>query len=462
MITADIDNKAWLAANRGALIYWMIAVFSLGLVGLSFWLFGSQWISALTVHIQQWQVPLWLRQQSINSPAELIAFLAGFKCHFFAILVIVVHLPLIVLLRRPIPTSLLRGVGRSITLSFLYLGLSQIVVFTFVQYPGLQNVKNWNFKDTILAQAPPPMNYRLLTPLVIRLIHASLPEPFRLETQHSLRKSRFFQHLSRNSRNVTDMEVAYAIFIVVMILCFTGVLTMLARLAHCTLPLNRFHCDVGIPIVFSLLYPILFIYTNYTYDIPNLLFSLMGYWLMLQRRWWLYLTLYPFALLNKESFILMTVIFAILMFGKLEWRWYLSYLGYQLICFIAIKFVLLRVLFNLEPGFHGIFVNMLGANIHWLYRQNIWYFLIGWQQTLYFFPNLIYPLLLLAIGYRWRRKNVYLRHAFVVGFTFLTTVNFLMTTFEEWRGYTELFPLVILLAYPSLLWLCDDNRESET
>jgi hypothetical protein len=188
----------------------------------------------------------------------------------------------------------------------------------------------------------------------------------------------------------------------------------------------------------------LFEYTSFVYDFATLFFFTCGLGLLARRRWVPFLVLYAFAVFNKETTILLTVVFVLHYRTSLERDLFLKLLVPQVAIF-AVSRVVLGTLFGHNEGQYfkpALFFH----NVDLLHRYSI--------------ANMVAVLAVVSLVVaHWKEKPAFLKTALwtvppLVGMCLL--YGFL----DELRAYYEPYPVVIALAAPSVARLmgCEVTR----
>jgi hypothetical protein len=159
--------------------------------------------------------------------------------------------------------------------------------------------------------------------------------------------------------------------------------------------------------------------------------------LLYKQDWKNFLILYPIACFNKETTILLTIIFFIYYRPRLRTDHFYKLLLIQLTIFVMIK-VLLFILFKSNPG-SFIEFHLVDHNIG---------LLTGYNLTLAF---TLFSLIIL-IYYKWQEKPPYLK------ITFWNIIPLLVLTLflgylDEMRDYYEVYSTVIILISHSVILL---------
>jgi hypothetical protein len=187
-----------------------------------------------------------------------------------------------------------------------------------------------------------------------------------------------------------------------------------------------------VPVIALILLPMFYLYGK-LYDLPALFLFTLAFALLIAQRWKLYLLVFAVGTLNKETMILIALIFAVYGFRRLPKAPYWGLLALQLLVFALIKGGL-NWYFQNNPGS----VVEMHLDLQW---QAFW---------LSPFDALIWGVLLaLGIGYRWAEKPVVLRYALVILVPLVISHVFLGMPYEI-RVYLEAYPILLLLSVGAL------------
>jgi hypothetical protein len=169
--------------------------------------------------------------------------------------------------------------------------------------------------------------------------------------------------------------------------------------------------------------------TRYIYDFPALSLFTLAFYLMLKRKWLWYYIIFFVGLMNKETIILLTILFAFIYYRRT------STLSYW------INLILQCSLFVLVRG-----------TISWIFRDNP-----GQNFEFHFYGNLriiadnwtlhnivIGGIVLFFIFYQYRFKPAILQKAFFVGLLLIVLTLF-FGYIHEARDYYEIYPWTAFL-----------------
>ena len=441
----------WTRENRALLAYTAGALLLTAVLGLLYFLFGHQLLAVDDGQIASRVAAL--TGEADGSPGSALAAADGLaKYVLFAVGALLI-LPAWWLKRPGLPPR--EVVDRALAFLFvaaLYLCITQISVFSSYRTPGFHCYDAGSWDRTLTMTGARRNSTRVFSPWLVRSLTRLIPAPRRAELRRAVIASPFMTQLSEQTAGVAGYELELAVSVVVMVTFHLLAMVAIGALARTLYEAPALHHRVLIPLCFSLFVPVLYKNCTFVYDMPNLCFITVGYLLLARRRLVLFHLFYAFALLNKESFVLTSVVFLVLMWDRLPWRTYLGCLILQGITFIGLGQAL-SMLFKDTPG--TFWQGWLGQNLGWIVRNNAWFFLTEVDRTAYWFPLAYLPFFLFLALFRWKEKHPVLRSMFVPAFTVLTLVNLSMVVFDEWRDFYEVYPLVVLLAYETITAIFD-------
>lgn len=310
--------------------------------------------------------------------------------------------------------------------------ISLYVLIAFVKLPPINGYKRAMFSEMVNGTAWKPFVYRTLLPTSVRIISEIIPEGVHksltemVESNHSL--SLVLEKLKWESEFITE----YLVAVVLMYLSLLGFVYVFRKLFDkiysSTLWLKNL---ISIILLFAI--PAMFQpnYSNYVYDFPALFLFTLGLLLLHRRKWNYFLILFLISCFNKETTILLTLIFAIHFYkdAEVSKTFYYRFITIQLIIFAAIK-ILLFILFRNNPG--GL------VEFHLIDRN---YLLFNGYSLVTFVALLI---IFLSIFSRWNEKPKFLKDSLWIAIPLLILTLF-FGFFDELRDYYEAFPIVILL-----------------
>ncbi len=315
-------------------------------------------------------------------------------------------------------------------LFLLYLLTSVIILFVFIAYPGIDGYEKAQFNDVIYGQAHKPYVYRVLIPTIIRTITHITPTSIKENINSVLKEIELVQKLGWRE------EYLFEYFVTVILLLFLFVLfSYLLRYSVKTyFNYPKFVSDF-FPILSLILLPLFFRYYNYIYDPATLCIFAGASLLIYKRKWLFYYVLFILAAFNKETSILLIVIFFLRERNLTTKMNLILHSFVQLILWFTIKIFLTNV-FSSNAGSFVEF-HLLGHNLNlFLYPFHLLYFIV------------VLTIFSVLVAYKWKTKPSFVKLCFLVTFFPLITLSLFFGFVDELRVYYESFPFVFLLSVP--------------
>lgn len=313
--------------------------------------------------------------------------------------------------------------------------LSALVFGIFVYRPGINGYDRAMFADMVYGRATKPFVYRTLLPTAVRVLASAIPTEARSRLNAWASESpaidNMFTILGWEREHLTEYFVA----LVLMYSCLWGFIGALGYLLDGVYEASGRVRDV---FVLGALLGLtqFFRYYSYLYDLPTLFLFTLGLGLMVRGRWRPFLLVYALGCLNKETTILLTLVFAVHYYerARLRRRTFWQLLLAQLAIFAASRAVLTVVFWN-NPGslvqvlFPKHNLDVLGA-----FPLAA---VFGWCGVA------------LLLAYRWADKPLFLRQGLWI-VPPLVVLTFFFGYLDELRDYYEAYPIVLLLALHSI------------
>jgi hypothetical protein len=288
--------------------------------------------------------------------------------------------------------------------------------------------------DMVAGKAHRPFAYRLLVPLVTRGVLAVLPAGLQtwmrdvLGTMPSV--ARGLRYLSWER---SDLPTYFAV-LAVLYGCLCAYLATLRRMTRRLYDLPAWLADLA-PLVSLAVLPMFFKRgTHLVYDFATLFLFLLGLEQILCGRAKAYYAVFVLGLLNKETTILLTLVYYLWHRKRLLHSELYAQIGAQLLLF-GVSRGLLALAFRGNPG--GLVEAHLIENLR-LYMRPYWFTAV---------VDLLAVVLL--IGWHWLQKPGFLRICLVLAVPFLPL--FLVAGgYGEIRAFYELYPVAFLLGFQSV------------
>jgi len=298
---------------------------------------------------------------------------------------------------------------------------------------GINQYERSMFLDMVEGKAFRPFVYRTLLPTTTRLIVNWTPEQVADVCASFVEESAFMRGLFAHFRWETSAAYRYLIACVLMLFSFMGFAHYVSRLSLRTCGIEDTYRKRSLLAVVALLgLPPFFVFTAFPYDPPQLFLFTLALYLLASQRIAAFALAFGLCTLNKETSVLLILVFA---FTGRKW---LSPPRHAVYLFgLVVWYVLVRVLityaFRHNPGsfvdFHLIDHNLRLLVSEWSFSE-----LVTWL------------ILLVLVFYRWAKKPEFLRVSFVVVLAPLVLLGLFFGFLNEWRGYYEAYPLAFALA----------------
>ncbi|OGU69978.1 MAG: hypothetical protein A2W30_07360 [Ignavibacteria bacterium RBG_16_36_9] len=310
--------------------------------------------------------------------------------------------------------------------------ISFYVLIAFVKLPPINGYKPAMFSEMVDGTAWKPFVYRTLLPTTVRLISEVVPIEIHNTFTTKVESSFFLTQVLEKFKWESEFITEYLVAMVLMYLTLLGFVFAFRKLFDAIYSSPLWFKNI-ISIILLLAIPAMFQpqYSNYIYDFSSLFLFTLGLLLLRQKKWRYFLILFFISCFNKETVILLTMIFAIHFYkdAEISRKLYYQLIAAQLMIFAAIK-ILLYILFMNNPGgfveFHLIDRNYLLFN--------------GYSLTTF----IVLLIIFLSIFSKWNEKPKFLKDALWIAVPLLILTLFL-GFFDELRDYYEVFPIVVLL-----------------
>lgn len=310
-----------------------------------------------------------------------------------------------------------------------------IIVFAFEAYPGLNANDEYNFSGMVYGDAPKPYIYRQLIPLLINAGTALTPGDADAYLPDFINRVPVVRWMTVAAGWEDDYYAEYFWASWWMFLALAGFAYSFRLLLGAFYDVGEGAAN-GISLLVLCLTPMFFDKCSYLYDFPVLLLFTLGLLLMYRERWGWFLVVFTLGCLNKETTILLTMVYFIY-FRKDDFftkgKFYLI-LVLQIAIFITVKTGLFIVFRDNAGGmtqFH-----LVDYNLFTLGRLSI--------ETV-----AALGIIALFVFRGWRDKPEFLRDALWIAVPLLV-LTFFLGYIDEQRDFYELYPVVVLLVYPAV------------
>ena len=313
---------------------------------------------------------------------------------------------------------------------FIIAIISLYVLISFVKLPGINGYGRAMFPEMIYGTAWKPFVYRTLLPTTVRVINEVIPEGVHNYFTDKASSNSFFIQVLEKLKWEREFITEYLIAAVLMYLSLLGFVFVFRKLFEEIYNSPEWFVNlISIILLFAL--PTMFQYYSYVYDFPTLFLFTFGLVLLRQRNWKYFLILFFISCFNKETTILLTLIFAIHYYkdSNISRKLYTQLMVMQLFIFAVVKILLYFIFINNAGGF---------VEFHLVDRN----YLIFNGYSLNTFVVLV--IIFLGTFSRWQEKPKFLKDALWIAVP-LVILTFFLGFLDELRDYYEVLPIAILL-----------------
>ena len=345
----------------------------------------------------------------------------------------------------PVPASPPKGsdIGRRWRRRAPYwiaLVLATAVVFAiFLHPPGLNRTRRATFVAMVEGTAHRPFAYRVLLPMTVRLVRTVTPSVVRQSLDDSIGGTDLVRHAFGKLGWEEDYFFEYATALVLMYASLVGFALSVRYLCTGLYEGPELVADLA-SLAAVVILPAIFGYCNYIYDFPALFLFTLGLALMVRRKWGVFLIVFLAGCLNKETAILLTVLYVIhfLKGRRMQRGLFVKLLVVQLAVFVMVKLGL-HLALRSNPGAFVRF-HLVDHNLRLLKPFSL--------------PGVFTFLALVFVTFRkWSEKPEFLRHGIWIPVLLLVLTLFL-GYLDELRDYYEAVPIVVLLATDTVAAAC--------
>lgn len=321
-----------------------------------------------------------------------------------------------------------RSISLQVLVGILLLILS-IRVFVLFLSPGLDDYYKARYSEMIYGDAYRPYVTRALLPVLVRTLTGILPKE-KIDAEigaHPVAKF-VFEKLNWDQEYFTEFLLGAAL----MYLFLLGYLWSLLSLFD-----SFFHAPWGfrMGILFAALILLIpFFRFTHIYDFPTLCLMTLGLSLMVRQRWLAFLGVFLLSAINRETTVLLTLVFSIHYRSRLEsmrnpWS-FRALLIAQIVLYGIIRGGL-AMIYKENPG--SLFEFHLLDN------------LVRYREMIPLSTFVAWGVVLLAIYKDWREKPLFLRNALWMAVPIAALLFFGGIGFE-FRVFYEVMPVALILA----------------
>ena len=313
---------------------------------------------------------------------------------------------------------------------FIIAVVSLYVLISFVKLPGINGYERAMFPEMIYGAAWKPFVYRTLLPTTVRVLSEVISEGVHNYFTNKVSNNRFFIQVLEKLKWEKEFITEYIVAAFLMYLSLLGFVFVFRKLFKEIYNSPDWFINL-ISIILLFAIPPMFQYYSYVYDFPTLFLFTFGLLLLRQRNWKYFLLVFFISCFNKETTILLALIFAIHYYkdSNISRKLYSRLILAQLFIFALVKILLYFIFINNAGGF---------VEFHLIDRNH----LIFNGYSLNTFVVLL--IIFLGIFSRWKEKPKFLKDALWITLP-LVILTFFLGFLDELRDYYEVFPIVILL-----------------
>ena len=311
--------------------------------------------------------------------------------------------------------------------------ISSLLVFSMFLQVGINLFHPAKFGNMVYGTAWKPYVYRALVPFGIRTVASIIPKETKLAINDKISENDRFKLLNNKWRWEKYFLTEYLIGCIVMYLLLIGFFFAFRYLFKTVyeapdklLDLTSLVALLGLPVMFK--------YTSFIYDFSTLFLFTFSLALMAQKKWVTFLIVYTLACFNKETTILLTMLFVIYFYfipmTRLDKLPFVKILSAQIVIYLVVRAMLNYFFFD-NPG------RFLLDPIDILTKHNL-------SMSPYTIEAVIYLFIALMVLYKWGDKPIFLKCGLWILLP-LVSLGLFFGFLDELRDYYEAYPIVLLL-----------------
>ena len=319
-----------------------------------------------------------------------------------------------------------------------------VVVFSLFIAKGISGFSPAMFADMVYGKAYKPYVYRALLPATVRFLTKAIPPAQKASLDQFLDENHIVQSISnrllfakaqQDRRYLTE----YAIALLVMFLSLLGFFWSLRYLFRSLYRAPVIYTDI-VSLAALIALPYCFKYYSHLYDFPTLFLFTLGLGLMCNKQWGLYMIVFILGCLNKETAILLTLLYAVHYRQRMDKAEFKKLLLLQVFMFLFIK-SMLTVIFIHNPG--------TVVEFH-LFDHNLQLLGLYPAKTIALWMG-IAAVVMVLLFHHWSDKPQFLRDGIWICIPLVCCI-LLFGFVDELRDYYEIYPIIFLLVFHSM---CD-------
>jgi hypothetical protein len=305
----------------------------------------------------------------------------------------------------------------------IYLLIALIPLAVGVVRPGISGYRYAMLEDMIYGNAYTPFVKRQLVPLVVRAGTACFPSSLQQWCRDAFAHSSIVKRLGWPPAYASE----FLLSLLVMYGCVVSFLIVLRIFLTVTTGLTSAEAHSAALMTGATL-PFTFSGRLYLYDFAQLMLFTSGLILLFRKRWLLFYPVYILSCINKETSILLPIVFLCWKGRHIIRPQYFANLVSQFIIGGGIIFYIARI-----------FQNNPGSNAYWMLERNL---------TLDFSPLAWMRLIILLLGivfavWRIRVAPLFLSRGFLATAPVLIVATLFFGYIDELRDYYEALPFMI-------------------
>ena len=344
-------------------------------------------------------------------------------------------------------------------LNFVVLSIAYLLVALFlvalIHYPNLADERAGIIQLTNF-EGYKPFQYRVLMPLLIRGIELLTPGAIERGIAKSLRPKILAQMIGQGVADY-KAELVYkyafrvALYMGLNVLMLVSFMFALRKLAAVFDYYPKIIADL-LPLGLLIIIPIFYIFPNYSHDFLHLFLFTLGLYYMYEQKWPFYIIIFTLAILNKETAVMLTVVYFYFYRASMPRGLFYKILVIQLAIFGAIKSILYLAMIH-NPG--AFLESHLQGNLQHLANISNYFRFEPLQKGILMPAAINIPLpmglnlpllalIVFLIVYGWQSKPLFLRKAMIY-FPLLIIIGMFFGNVYELRSFYDFLPIVYLL-----------------
>jgi len=312
--------------------------------------------------------------------------------------------------------------------------VSSVLVFAMFLQVGINRFHPAKFGNMVYGLAWKPYVYRALVPFSIRIASSAIS----LETRNAIHEKIWEHKIFKIMNNdrwrwekhfLTEFLIGCILMYLLLIgffFAFRYLFKTVYEAPDKLLDLTSLVALLGLPVMFK--------YTSFIYDFGTLFLFTLGLAMMARKKWISFLVVFTLACLNKETTILLTMLFVIYFYfmpvARLDKPTFMKILAAQIVMYLIAR-TMLNYFFYDNPGRFLLDVTDILA------KHNL-------SMAPYSIEALVYLFITLMILYKWDEKPIFLKCGLWM-LPPLVSLCLFLGFLDELRDYYEAYPVVLLL-----------------